>query len=46
MLLQKLEIQLLHSAVAARSLLGRTAKHGMPYFGHRGGRLFLLQLNL
>ena len=27
-------------------LLGRTDKHDMPYFGHRGGRLFLLQLNL
>ena len=32
MLLHKLEIQLLPSEVAARSWLGRTDKHDVPYF--------------
>ena len=45
MLLNKLEIQLLHTAGDPRILLGMTEKHDMPKFGHRGGLLFLLQLN-
>ena len=42
MLLHLFVTPLPYNAVAARGLLGRTdKKHHLPFFGHRGGRLFL-----